>query len=233
MFMRISSGVEGFDRLIDGGFPEQRLYVMSGPPGSGKTTFSTQFATKGALRGERCLYISMHETKADLHNDMAGFSFGFERALASENFTFLDALSSNGKRFFGLPGERRDRNSLTNRLVGFINTRDVDRVVIDSTMLLRFFLDDEDDTLIQFLSALKRTEATTLLISEMTDPSAYSDAHYLSHGVVFFHNYMEDGGMTRGVQVVKMRGTNVDTDIHALSFSRAGLSVDPMRKITV
>jgi len=29
--MRASSGVPGFDALVDGGFPENRLYVVSGP----------------------------------------------------------------------------------------------------------------------------------------------------------------------------------------------------------
>ena len=61
----------------------------------------------------------------------------------------------------------------------------------------------------------------------MTDPSSYSDEHYLAHGVVFFHNFLDSGGMTRGVQVIKMRGTNIDSDIGALSFTDRGLVVDP------
>jgi len=79
--------------------------------------------------------------------------------------------------------------------------------------------------MIQMLSSLKRCQATTLLISEMTDPSAYSEEHYLSHGVIFMHNYLEDGGMRRGIQVLKMRGTNVDTDIQDVEFTDAGLRV--------
>jgi len=124
-----------------------------------------------------------------------------------------------------LPGERRDHSGVTNRLTGFINSRDIDRVVFDSTMLLRFLLDDDEDTMIQLLSSLKRTDATTLLISEMTDPSAYSEEHYLAHGVVFMHNYLEDGGMQRGIQVLKMRGTDVDTDIQGIEFTDGGLRV--------
>ncbi|WP_129115127.1 RAD55 family ATPase [Halegenticoccus tardaugens] len=225
--MRVSSGVDGFDELVAGGLPEGRLYVLSGPPGSGKTTFSAQFLTEGAVRGENCLYVSMHETRADILEDMSGFDFGFDRALNTEGVTYLDALSSDGKRFFGMPGERRDHAGLDNRIVSFVNSRGIGRVVIDSTMLLRFFVSDDDDALIRFLSALKRTDATTLLIAEMTDPSAYADEHYLAHGVVFFHNYLDDGGMTRGIQVVKMRGTSIDADIRGIEFSERGLRVLP------
>ncbi len=229
--MRIPSGVEGFDELADGGFPGGRLYLLSGPPGSGKTTFSAQFVTRGAMQGERCLYLSMHETRDDIATDMSGFDFGFDRALASDAVTFLDAFSKDGKRFFGLPGERRDRSTLSNRIVSFVDSRNIKRLVIDSTMLLRYLLSDDDDTTIQFLSALKRTDATTLLISEMTDPSSYADEHFLAHGVVFLHNYLEDGGMTRGVQIVKMRGADIDTDIHGIGFSDQGLQVHADQKL--
>ncbi|WP_313692823.1 RAD55 family ATPase [Halorarum halobium] len=223
--MRVSSGVSGFDEVVDGGLPAGRLYVVCGPPGSGKTTFSSQFLAEGVSQGDRCLFVSMHESEADLEADMSGYDFGFSEALDSGQVTFLDAFSQDGKRFFGMPGERRDSNTISNRITSFVESRDIDRVVVDSTMLLRYFIDDTDDTMIQFLSSLKRANATTYLISEMTDPSAYADEHYLAHGVVFFHNYMEDDGMTRGVQVVKMRGADVDTDIHDLRFTDRGLVV--------
>jgi len=223
--MRVSSGVDGFDQLIDGGFPTGRLYVLSGPPGSGKTTFSAQFMAAGAAAGDTSLYVSMHETRDGITSDMADFEFGFSEAIESDSITFLDALSSEGRRFFGGPGEKMDRTNVTNRLAGFINSRDIDRVVIDSTMLLRYLFDDSDTTLMRFLTAIKRTSATTLLISEMTDPSAYADEHFLAHGVVFFHNYLKDDGMRRGIQVIKMRGTDTNTEIHTLTFGANGLEI--------
>lgn len=230
--MRVSSGVPGFDELVGGGFPGARLYVVSGPPGSGKTTFCSQFAARGARNGENVLYVSMHETKDGIREDMGGYDFGFARALDTDRVTFLDSFSSDGRRFFGVPGERRDRSGVTNRLTGFINSRDIDRVVLDSTMLLRFLLDDDEDTMIQLLSSLKRCGATTLLISEMTDPSAYSEEHYLAHGVVFLHNYLEDEGMRRGIQVLKMRGTGIETDIRDVEFTDGGIRVGSATTVT-
>jgi KaiC/GvpD/RAD55 family RecA-like ATPase len=224
--MCISSGVDGFDDLVDGGLPAGRLYVVCGPPGSGKTTFASQFVTAGAVRGERCLFLSMHETKSNIAEDMSSYEFGFDRALKSDRVTFLDAFSTDGKRFFGLPRDHQNPSNLTNRITSFMESRDIGRLVIDSTMLLQYFLDGDEDTLISFLSALKRTDATVVLIAEMTDPSSYVDEHYLAHGVVFMHNYLEAGGITRGIQVVKMQGIDVDTDIHPVSFGDEGIGVD-------
>jgi KaiC/GvpD/RAD55 family RecA-like ATPase len=226
--MRVSSGVSGFDELIEGGLLTERLYVVSGPPGSGKTTFCSQFITQGARDGDDCLYVTMHETKAELLRDMSGYDFGFKRAMQSDNVDFLNLVTESGKRTitqFGTDG------GLTNRLVAFIESNDLDRVVIDSTMLLQHFFSDMSDEITGFLSALKQTDTTILLISEMTDPTSYSDEHYLAHGVIFFHNFLDNSGMTRGVQVIKMRGTAIDCDIRELGFSDQGLRVHADRKV--
>jgi KaiC/GvpD/RAD55 family RecA-like ATPase len=220
--------VSGFDELIGGGFPADRLYVVSGPPGSGKTTFCTQFVTNGARAGETCLYVTMHESKRELAEDMSSYDFGFDRALQSDAVQFLNLVSETGKRTitkYGTDG------GLTNRLVALLEQNGIDRAVIDSTMLLQHFFSDKDDEITGFLSALKDTEATILLISEMTDPTSYADEHYLAHGVVFFHNFLDGSGMTRGVQVVKMRGTGIDCDIREIGFSDAGLRVFPDRTV--
>jgi len=180
--------------FVEGGLLEDRLYVISGPPGSGKTTFCAQFITQGAKKGEDCLYVTMHETQTELMQDMSGYEFGFDRAMQSDAIQFLNLVTESGKRTISQFGTE---SGLTNRLIAFIEQNGVDRVVVDSTMLLQHFLTDVSQEITGFLSALKQTDATILLISEMTDPSSYSDEHYLAHGVIFFHNFLDRGSMTR------------------------------------
>ena len=228
--MRIQTGVAGFDTIVQGGLPANRLYVISGPPGSGKTTFCAHFITTGARLGEDCLYVTMHETEEELVQDMAGYSFGFDRAIQSGAVKFLNLVTQSGRDEIQQYGAR---SGLTGRLSGLIKETGVDRVVVDSTLLLEHFLEDASTETTSFLTALKQVDATVILISEMTDPRSYADEHYLAHGVVFFHNFLEDGGMKRGVQVIKMRGTNIDADIRPISFSDAGLHVEAKEKMVL
>ena len=59
--MRIKSGIEGFDMLVEGGLLQGRQYLLSGTPGSGKSTFGVQFLSVGALLGEIGAYVALSE----------------------------------------------------------------------------------------------------------------------------------------------------------------------------
>jgi len=226
--MRISTGVSGLDSLLDGGLPARRLCTLSGPPGSGKTTLASQYVTEGIRNGEDVLYVTMHETRNELVEDMSNFEFGFERAASADRFEFLNLTRERSRRSLTQYGRE---SGLSSRLASMIRQEDYDRVVVDSTMLLAHFADDSEAEVTHFATGLKQTDATVLLVSEMTDPTAYAEEHYLAHGVVFLHNFLEEGGMTRGIQLVKMRGTNIDCDIRDVSFTGSGLRVDAGRKV--
>src|SRR5688572_8691667 len=61
-----STGIEGLDKVLDGGFRSNRLYLIEGVPGSGKTTLALQFLLEGVRQGESVLYITLSETREEL-----------------------------------------------------------------------------------------------------------------------------------------------------------------------
>ena len=63
---RMATGIEGLDNILEGGFPANRVYLVEGDPGTGKTTLALQFLMEGARLGEASLYVTLSETKEEL-----------------------------------------------------------------------------------------------------------------------------------------------------------------------
>src|SRR5580658_9338633 len=74
------TGVVGLDDILLGGLRRNRLFLLEGSPGSGKTTLGLQFLLEGAKSGEKGLYITLSETEAELRDTAAshGWSVGAE-----------------------------------------------------------------------------------------------------------------------------------------------------------
>jgi circadian clock protein KaiC len=61
-----ATGVEGLDDVLGGGLSPNRLYLVEGNPGSGKTTLAIQYLLEGARRKEAGVYVTLSETKQEL-----------------------------------------------------------------------------------------------------------------------------------------------------------------------
>jgi len=61
LMKRVSTGIVGLDEMLGGGFPQERVILVRGGPGSGKTIFSLQFIVEGVKRGERGIYVTLEE----------------------------------------------------------------------------------------------------------------------------------------------------------------------------
>ena len=64
---KVSTCIVGLDQILQGGLPKNRLYVVEGSPGSGKTTLALQFLLEGIRAGETVLYVTLSETAEELY----------------------------------------------------------------------------------------------------------------------------------------------------------------------
>src|ERR1700722_6958900 len=63
---RSKTGIPGFDEVVCGGLIPDRLYLVDGSPGAGKTTFALQYLLEGVAAGDTCLYVTLSETREEL-----------------------------------------------------------------------------------------------------------------------------------------------------------------------
>ena len=76
---RVSTGIEGFDRLVEGGFPRGDTILLIGNPGTGKTGFSAQFLYKGLVEGECGIYVSFSEGREAFFRNMNSIGLDFAK----------------------------------------------------------------------------------------------------------------------------------------------------------
>src|SRR4051812_19335727 len=68
VLQRTVTGIAGLDSILCGGLAANRMYLVDGTPGVGKTTLAMQFLLEGARNGERCLYVTLSETRGELED---------------------------------------------------------------------------------------------------------------------------------------------------------------------
>jgi len=78
-----STGIAGLDEILCGGLTPDRVYLVEGVPGSGKTTLALQFLLEGVRRGERVLYVTLSETESELQGIAQSHGWSLEGIDAS------------------------------------------------------------------------------------------------------------------------------------------------------
>ena len=89
---RAAIGVEGLDDILRGGLTPNRLYLLEGVPGSGKTTLALQFLLEGVKRGEPVLYVTLSETEEELREVTASHGWSLEGITIRELVPSEDSL---------------------------------------------------------------------------------------------------------------------------------------------
>src|SRR5438445_1808987 len=134
---RVQSGIPGFDQIVGGGYIRDRVYLLAGPAGAGKTIFSTQFLYNGISKyNENGIYVVLEETPQQLRENMYNsFGWNIQTYEDNGNIIVLDAISSR----LGLSSAERfvvprpfTLESLLYEIQTAIQTVNARRVVIDS-----------------------------------------------------------------------------------------------------
>src|SRR6188508_291011 len=78
---RASTGVAGLDDVLTGGLARNRLHLLEGSPGTGKTTIALQFLMSGAAEGEVGIYVTLAETERELRDGARSHGWELDRLI--------------------------------------------------------------------------------------------------------------------------------------------------------
>ena len=229
---RISTGVPGIDDILGGGLPAGHLYLIEGDPGTGKTTLALQFLLEGAARGERCMYVTLSESKQELEQVAASHGWSLDPIVLFEMIPTDEDLSPEAQYTVFHPSEVELADTIT-AIVKQINAVNPERVVFDSLSEFRMLARDPLKYRRQIL-ALKRhfngRNCTVLLLDDRTAEGEASDLQLqsLAHGVLKLQTLERDFGITRRrLAMSKLRGSSFREGFHDYAIRTGGMDVYP------
>ncbi len=211
---RISTGIPGLDESIEGGIPKGFSVIVTGPPGTGKSTFCMQYLMEGVKKDEKCIFFSFEERVEQLVQHFMRFGWDIGK--------YID---DGYLEIFGM-------SMLTSEeMIEIIDSYRPERVVFDS---INVFAEPADfrtsGSWRSLLRLLKVKKISSLFITEKhhgIEIKQFDDYDFLGDGVIFLDSIQTneiDTTPTPVMAVQKMRATRIDRTPQPFRFTETGIS---------
>jgi circadian clock protein KaiC len=223
-------GIQGLDDILGGGLERDRVYLLEGAPGTGKTTAAMSFQLEGASRGEKVLYITLSETEDELRATARSHDWSLD-GVAIFELVPPESLLDEQQQQSLLYSSDLELGETTRMIFESVEAQTPRRVVIDSLSEIRLLAQSSLRYRRQVL-ALKhyfaRHGATVLLLDDLTTDINDKTVHSVAHGVIQLQELApEYGAERRRIRIMKYRGRRFRGGYHDFTIKTGGLEVYP------
>lgn len=233
------------DGMLGGGVPEERSVLITGGPGTGKSTISMQFLQEGLEDGDDCLFVSTEQTIEELRDSFEPYEFELDH----ENLSVTSIHAEPGQTL------ESDEEELVLQTLGdeegFVEGFDApftseyiveylreyapcDRVVLDSASGLRVVSENARVFRRTALDMIRlftdEMGATSLFTAEDNDGDDTNPLRFTTHGVVRLYHEEISEDPHRFLRVTKMRGVDHDRRRVEIEFTKEGVALSPKRR---
>jgi circadian clock protein KaiC len=225
---KLQTGIPELDVVLRGGLLRNRIHLIEGRPGTGKTTIGLRYLIAGAEKGEKTLYVTMSETAEELRATAQSHNWSLDGIEVCEIVPFESLLENQQSVLYPSEIELNKTVSLITDAIARVNPS---RIVIDSMSELRLLAEDPMRYRRQILALkqfLLHRNATVILLDDMTaDPREY-ELQSTVHGVILLEQREKTFGATRRrMRIVKMRGTDFQSGWHDFAIVKEEVLVFP------
>lgn len=136
----LSTGISGLDFILNGGIPENRIFLVDGAPGTGKSTLGYQFLLEGIRRNERVLYVTLLQTQKEVHDVFHSHGWSPEGIHILELFKQVQHASFADQTLF--ESGDMEFSTTTDAILAAMEEKRPARLVIDSLSELTIVLNN-------------------------------------------------------------------------------------------
>jgi circadian clock protein KaiC len=226
---RAPLGVPGLDDILGGGLTPQRLYLLEGAPGAGKTTLALQFLLKGRELGEAGLYITLSETEAELKAVAASHGWSLD-GLSIHELVNEEGLDPDAEQSILHPADV-ELGETTRAVMARVEAEHPKRVVFDSLSEMRLLAQNPLRYRRQILTLkhfFAHRDCTVMLLDDQTSERTDLQLHSIAHGVITLEQIAQEfGAQRRRLRVQKMRGIKFRGGFHDFNLDTGGIQVFP------
>ncbi len=241
MIKRVSTYVKGLDKILHGGIPHGNVVILSGSPGTGKSILAVQFLVNGALNGEKGLLACVGEEKKDVIEQASCFGWDLEKLEEEGKLKLLFFSGKDISEFYAKMFTELKTFS-PSRFV--LDSLSIYAVYMTSYIFTREFLKGSERIVpqlfrtqpeivarkisIELFKALKSTEVTAILISEMPEESAYltrdTYSEFIADGIIILR-YSKKREIFGTIEIRKMRKTSYEKGEFPFLIGKNGIEV--------
>lgn len=230
----IGTGSPELDAILYGGLPANRVYLVEGTPGTGKTTLAMKFLLEGIRSGETGMYVAISESKRELQSIARSHGWSLEGMLIYELLDTAESLDADAQYSMFHPSEV-ELGATTKGVLDFVDKHKPRRIAFDSLSELRLLAQNPLRYRRQIL-ALKQfftgRECTVLLLDDRTTLSEDLQVHSIAHGVISLESIASEyGDERRRLRVKKLRGRQYMAGYHDFEIVPGGLSIYPRKAL--
>jgi len=227
---QVRTWIAGLDDILRGGLTADRVYLVEGVPGAGKTTLALQFVMEGIRNGEPAMYVTLSETENEIRAVERSHGWDLGSLTIRELMPTESSLRLDEQYTMFHPSEM-ELSETTKILLADVERVNPTRVVFDSLSELRLLAGNPLLYRRQIL-ALKQffggRHCTVLLLDDMSTSLQDIHAQTIAHGVLRLEQLNpEYGAERRRLSIVKFRGVGYRGGYHDYVIRKGGIEVFP------